>query len=127
MPPYLIVWCGGLTIPYCGRFLHCSLLRGSKNLKTAPQPWQAIAFYLCNAVERPYYWFPYGFENDSDISVYHELYPNALREVSEGVNGYIYIGKAVGLVVLILHRILKGKAYDRNPGLFLCFVYKMDV
>lgn len=19
------------------------------------------AFYLCNAVERPYYWFPYGF------------------------------------------------------------------
>ncbi len=24
------------------------------------------AFYLCNAVERPYYWFPYGFESGSD-------------------------------------------------------------
>jgi hypothetical protein len=47
-------------------------------------------FYLCNAVERPYYWFPYGFEGGSDIPVYHELYPNALREVSEGVSGYIY-------------------------------------
>ncbi len=48
------------------------------------------AFYLCNAVERPYYWFPYGFEGGSVIPVYHELYPNALKEVSEGVNGYIY-------------------------------------
>ena len=48
------------------------------------------AFYLCNAVERPWYWFPYGFETGSDIPVYHELYPNALREVSEGVSGYIY-------------------------------------
>ena len=48
------------------------------------------AFYLCNAVERPYYWFPYGFETDNDIPVYHELYPNALREVSDGVSGYIY-------------------------------------
>lgn len=46
------------------------------------------AFYLCNAVERPYYWFPYGFEGD--IPVYHELYPDALREVSDGVSGYIY-------------------------------------
>ncbi len=46
------------------------------------------AFYLCNAVERPYYWFPYGF--DGGIPVYNELYPNALREVSEGVNGCIY-------------------------------------
>lgn len=48
------------------------------------------AFYLCNAVERPYYWFPYGFESGSDIPVYHELYPNALKEVSEGVGGYLY-------------------------------------
>lgn len=47
-------------------------------------------FYLCNAVERPYYWFPYGFESGSDIPVYHELYPNALKEVSEGVSGYLY-------------------------------------
>ena len=41
-------------------------------------------------MERPYYWFPYGFENGSDIPVYHELYPDALREVSENVTGYIY-------------------------------------
>lgn len=48
------------------------------------------AFYLCNAVERPYYWFPYGFEGGGDVPIYHELYPNALREVSEGVSGFIY-------------------------------------
>lgn len=46
------------------------------------------AFYLCNAVQRPYYWFPYGF--DGEIPVYNELYPDALREVSEGVSGCIY-------------------------------------
>lgn len=50
----------------------------------------AAAFYLCNAVEKPYYWFPYGFDKDSDIPVYHELYPDALRQVSEGISGYIY-------------------------------------
>ena len=48
------------------------------------------AFYLCNAVEKPYYWFPYGFEYDSNVPIYNELYPNALKEVSEGVSGYIY-------------------------------------
>ena len=53
------------------------------------------ALYLCNAVERPYYWFPYGFENGSDIPVYHELYPEALRQVSEGVSGCIYIGSRI--------------------------------
>jgi len=47
------------------------------------------AFYLCNAVERPYYWFPYGFDK-AGVPVYHELYPHALREVSEGVRGFIY-------------------------------------
>lgn len=46
------------------------------------------AFYLCNAVNRPYYWFPYGFDNG--IPIYNELYPNALREVSKGVSGCIY-------------------------------------
>lgn len=48
------------------------------------------AFYLCNAVEKPYYWFPYGFDKDSDVPIYHELYPDALRQVSENVSGYIY-------------------------------------
>ena len=51
---------------------------------------QVAAMYLCNAVQRPYYWFPYGFEQGSDVPVYHELYPNALREVSQGVRGCIY-------------------------------------
>ena len=27
----------------------------------------------------------------------------------------------------MLHRILKGKTYDGNPGLFLCFVYKIKI
>ncbi|MCD7797729.1 MAG: hypothetical protein LUG95_09175 [Clostridiales bacterium] len=47
------------------------------------------AFYLCNAVRRPYYWFPYGFTKDN-IPIYHELYPDALKEVSNGISGYIY-------------------------------------
>ena len=51
------------------------------------------AFYLCNAVEKPYYWFPYGFAEDG-TPVYHELYPHALREVSEGVGGCIYAVEA---------------------------------
>lgn len=48
------------------------------------------AFYLCNGVERPYYWFPYGFAQDGITPVYHELYPNALQEVSDGVKGFVY-------------------------------------
>lgn len=48
------------------------------------------AFYLCNAVEKPYYWFPYGFDKNSDVPTYHELYPDALKQVSQGVSGYIY-------------------------------------
>jgi hypothetical protein len=49
------------------------------------------AFYMCNALERPYYWFPYGFDKETGVPVYHELYPNALKEVSDGVSGSIYI------------------------------------
>ncbi|MBQ6849686.1 MAG: hypothetical protein IJN77_01445 [Oscillospiraceae bacterium] len=52
------------------------------------------AFYLCNAVERPYYWFPYGFDKETGVPVYHELYQDALKEVSDGVSGYIYIVEA---------------------------------
>lgn len=48
------------------------------------------AFYLCNAVDRPYYWFPYGFTDNGITPVYHELYPDALKEVSEEISGYIY-------------------------------------
>lgn len=48
------------------------------------------AFYLCNAVKKPYYWFPYGFTKENTIPVYHELYKDALKEVSQGVKGCIY-------------------------------------
>ena len=48
------------------------------------------AIYLCNAVDKPDYWFPYGFDGNDTAPVYHELYPDALREVSDGVSGYIY-------------------------------------
>lgn len=50
------------------------------------------ALYLCNGVERPYYWFPYGFQkNNPNTPVYDEIYPNGLIEVSQGVSGCIYI------------------------------------
>ncbi len=45
-------------------------------------------FYLINAVERPYYWFPYGFGRNG--IEYHELFPNALKEAAQGRKGYIY-------------------------------------
>lgn len=49
------------------------------------------ALYLCNGVERPYYWFPYGFQrNNPNVPVYDELYPNGLIEVSDGISGCIY-------------------------------------
>lgn len=38
------------------------------------------SFYLCNAVERPYYLFPYGFTKEN-IPIYHELYPNAVKGI----------------------------------------------
>lgn len=45
--------------------------------------------YLTNTLERPYYWFPYGFERDGRLH-YEEYYPNALQEATEGKSGYIY-------------------------------------
>lgn len=50
-------------------------------------------FYMVNAVERPYYWFPYGFDRNGKVQ-YDELYPDALREVSEGRSGCIYAVEA---------------------------------
>lgn len=40
------------------------------------------AFYLCNAVERPYYWFPYGFTNDNILDMCNEKYINVLISVA---------------------------------------------
>ena len=51
---------------------------------------QVVAgFYLANGVERPYYWFPYCF-TENKTPIYHEIYPDALKEVSEGLSGVIY-------------------------------------
>ena len=52
------------------------------------------SFYIANPVERPYYWFPYGFSAEK-IPVYHELYQDALRGVAEGHSGYLYQPKSV--------------------------------
>ena len=52
------------------------------------------AIYLCNAVEKPYNWFPYGFSKDG-IPVYNEYYPNAFETVAKGVSGFLYEIKAI--------------------------------
>lgn len=47
------------------------------------------AFYTVREVEPPYYWAPYGFDQ-SGVPLYHELYPDALREVYGGKRGHLY-------------------------------------
>lgn len=46
-------------------------------------------FYTINCVERPYYWFPYGFTRVG-VPQYDELYPNAFQSACEGKIGFIY-------------------------------------
>lgn len=48
------------------------------------------AFYTVHRVERPYNWFPYGFDKNN-IPVYSEYYPDALADVYKGKRGFIYI------------------------------------
>jgi hypothetical protein len=47
------------------------------------------SFYTINCVDRPYYWFPYGFTREH-IPQYDELYPNALKKACEGKTGFLY-------------------------------------
>ena len=47
------------------------------------------ALYTVHKIERPYNWFPYGF-NDNGVPIYTEYYPNALADVYRGQRGYIY-------------------------------------
>ncbi len=58
-------------------------------------------FNMINAVEPPDFWFPYGFD-DMGVPEYHELYPNAMKEVSEGRRGYIYTVEADENELLLL-------------------------
>ena len=50
----------------------------------------AAAFYTACAVERPYYFFPYGYDAAAR-PVYTETYPGALRETYAQKSGYLYV------------------------------------
>lgn len=77
------------------------------------------AFYLCNAVQKPYYWFPYGFENGNmDIPVYNELYPDALREVSEGIPA-IFIKQTLKKIRLYPLKTFPVHDWEPSPYLYL--------
>jgi hypothetical protein len=49
----------------------------------------AACFYAANVVERPHYWFPYGYDA-AGKPIYTETYPNAFRDVYEGKRGFLY-------------------------------------
>ena len=47
------------------------------------------AFYMVHVVERPFNWFPYGF-NEKGVPVYTEYYPKAIEDVYSGKQGFLY-------------------------------------
>lgn len=47
-------------------------------------------FYTVRTVEKPYSWYPYGF-NDKGVPVYTEYYPEATQDIYKGKKGYIYV------------------------------------
>lgn len=77
------------------------------------------AFYMVNAVKRPYYWFPYGF-NDQGIPVYEELYPNALKEVSSKKRGFIYSVHAQEDDVAAFNNIPNSRISTKEMKVFAC-------
>jgi len=48
------------------------------------------AFYAVNAVERPFYWFPYEYDACGK-PVYTEVFPNAFTEAYANKAGYLYV------------------------------------
>lgn len=82
-------------------FYHGSSIKGLKGLLPyvsehkksyiyfAQNPVVAL-FYTVKAVEKPYSWFPYGFNKDG-VPVYTEYYPNACADVYKGKKSYIYL------------------------------------
>lgn len=84
-------------------FYHGSNIKGLKGLLPfesehkkpyiyfAQNPVVAL-FYSVKAVEKPYNWFPYGF-NDDGVPVYTEYYPNAFADVYKNKTGYLYLCK----------------------------------
>jgi hypothetical protein len=49
----------------------------------------AACFHAANIVERPYYWYPYGYDPSGKV-IYTELYPGAFEEAYAGKRGYLY-------------------------------------
>lgn len=47
------------------------------------------AIYTVHPVEKPYTWYPYGYDA-AGTPVYMEYYPDALKDVYEGREGYLY-------------------------------------
>ena len=45
--------------------------------------------YSVRAVEKPFNWYPYGFDKDGTV-VYSEYYPDAFASVYRGQTGYLY-------------------------------------
>jgi hypothetical protein len=53
----------------------------------------SAAFYAARAVERPYYWVPYGYDAQGKIT-YTEIWKNAFSDVYSGKKGYLYCCEA---------------------------------
>ncbi len=53
----------------------------------------SAAFYAARAVERPYYWVPYGYDAQGKIT-YTEVWKNAFTDVFSGKKGYLYCCEA---------------------------------
>lgn len=49
----------------------------------------AACFHAANIVDRPYYWYPYGYDPTGKI-IYTELYTGAFQEAYSGKRGYLY-------------------------------------
>lgn len=50
----------------------------------------AAAFFAASPVQRPYYWFPYNFDNEGR-AVYTEVYPGAFAEAYGQKSGCVYV------------------------------------
>ena len=49
----------------------------------------AALLYAVHPVEKPFSWYPYGFDENGTV-VYSEYYPNAFSEVYRGKSGFLY-------------------------------------
>ncbi|MDP3448349.1 MAG: hypothetical protein Q8S22_09865 [Eubacteriales bacterium] len=53
----------------------------------------SAVFHAARAIERPYYWVPYGYDAQGKI-VYTEVWKNAFSDVFSGKTGYLYCCEA---------------------------------